>query len=110
MDGWDGTERRETVRAADAIKPKGKTVEIPFYAILAALAALFIVQLGSLWSHKILGDHQDDEAEKNQVFRSSITCFLVEFSRRDADTDPLDVLTKCQLLGLPANGTSEVPR
>lgn len=100
-DGWDGSERRAAALAAEAVKPNGKAVEAPLVVVIIGFAAMVLLQIGGLIGHAVLSGNGEEESDKAEIFRRSVSCFLFEIARPEEDgpIDRADVLARCGLLG-----------
>jgi hypothetical protein len=99
---WDGIERRslppekilEIARGGERPAWDGRRIVI---AVLGA--GVLIFQAAALLGHSTLSDRQNDEMERSEQFRRTVSCFLVEITQPDPDRDRVDVLTRCGLIG-----------
>jgi hypothetical protein len=100
-DGWDGSERRAAALAAEAVKSNGKTVEVPLTAVIIGFAAMILLQIGGLIGHAVLSGNGEEESDKADIFRRSVSCFLFEIARptTDGPLDRADILARCGLIG-----------
>jgi hypothetical protein len=87
---WDGVERRT---------PQPQRWEAWQVLLAVLLATVAIFEGAALLGHRTLADRQADNSEKDETFRRTVSCFLVEITQPEADADRVDILTRCGLVG-----------
>lgn len=87
---WDGIERRHPD------PPRWDARQI-LALILGAAIAIF--QAAGLLGHRTLSNRQADNAAKDETFRRTVSCFLVEITQPEPDADRVGILTRCGLVG-----------
>lgn len=107
---WDGEERRslppekilEIARGGNRPEWDGRRITIAIIGI-----GILVFQAAALLGHSTLGDRQNDETERSEQFRRTVSCFLVEITQPDPDRDRVDILTRCGLIGAVPQQTEE---
>lgn len=107
-DDWDGRSERRSMSPqaiAEQLVPlvgphNGKTGPGPTAMIVIGVATL-VLQVAGLLQHVLLAGSIHREAERQQEFRRTVSCFLYEVTRPDdAAGDRADVLARCGLIGV----------
>jgi hypothetical protein len=92
---WDGIDRRHPD------PPRWDARQILALVLGAAIA---IFQAAGLLGHRTLANRQADNAARDETFRRTVSCFLVEITQPETDTDRVEILTRCGLVGTVTNG------
>jgi hypothetical protein len=106
-DTWDGVERRKeppeakVVEAIRDLAPPKVAQQQLFVTIVIAASVVLTLQILILLSQYRLADNQRSAESDQQMFRKSVTCFLIEVSKGPVSAD---TLTRCGFLSIPGNG------
>lgn len=90
---WDGTERREVVKALEQAKGNGTSFDIRTTILIIGFCVLALFQIGAIVGHDLIADRQQKAKESDD----RIECFVVGITQGKAGPD---LLTACGFLKL----------